>query len=247
VGSPFDPLHVATGGNPGGFIRFQDLGSGPSEDLASFRLLEDLDPVIDYGATVSFDTRTTGTGFHGGSGGVVYAVVRDDANGLICRFGAPNAVWTTYTFKIEAGGCLENNIFQPATKAEIESVLAGNTRLEFNADFAESAGELADLDNVIVDGTPPLAEREITLKYVAKSKKFSGKLTGGGDECTGGVDVELVQKGEPEPVDVVETKASGKFRISKKAKNGRKYRAEAPEFEGELETCGEAISKSVKG
>lgn len=246
VGSPFAPVHVPTDGNPGGFIRFQDPGSGPSEPLASFKLLEDLDP-IDYGATVSFDTRTTGTEFHGGAGGIVYGVVRDDANGLICRLGAPNAVWTHYSFTIEAGGCLENNSFLPATKAEIDAVLAGNTRLEFNADFAESAGELVDLDNVIVDGTPPLAERQITLSYDVKAKKFSGKVTGGDDECTAGVDVELVRKGESEPIDFVETKPNGKFSVSKKAKKGKKYRAEAPEFEGELETCGEAISKAVKG
>ncbi|MDX6585966.1 MAG: hypothetical protein QOI31_439 [Solirubrobacterales bacterium] len=244
--------HVASGGNPGGHIRFSDPDSGANERFGVFFSPIQPQP-SDVGAAISFDMRSTATtNFHTGTvEGQVSLVVASDNGTVYCTFGAPTASFTHYAMALSADSpCLKdgNDNTDATTEDVVNAVTAeSGTQLYVYADFSYNAGEVADLDNFIFDGNDPAVEREITLKYNDKSKTFSGKVTGGDEECTSGVEVQLFKKGAEAPLDSDLTAPTGKFKIAKKAKKGTKYTARAPEFAGESQTCGEAVSKTVKG
>ncbi len=231
--------YVGSGGNPGGYISFDDPDSGGMERYGLFIAPNLLEPA-DYGATVSFDLRSTATQLRPSRLGFVTFSFGGFGDGVICVLSAPTATYANYSFKVDADNPCWKRTFsdQDATPADIETALDEAGQSYINADFGNGADEVTDLDNFIVQ---PLEPRELSLRYKAKKKAFTGKLTGA--ECTSGAEVLLYREGRPDPLAGVQTNSSGKFSIAEKARNGKRYFAVAPR----TDDCANAESSLVKG
>ena len=231
--------YVGSGGNPGGYITFDDPDSGGMERYGLFIAPNHLQPA-DYGATVSFDLRSTATQLRPSRLGFVTFSFGGFGDGVICVLSAPTASYANYSFTVDADNPCWKRTFsdQDATPADIETALDESGQSFINADFGNGADEVTDLDNFAVQ---PLEPRELSLKYKAKKKTFAGKLTGAA--CTSGAEVVLYREGRPDPLAGAQTNSSGKFSIEKKAKRGKSYYAVAPG----TEDCAEAESGPVSG
>jgi hypothetical protein len=236
---------AGSGGNPGGYVSFDDPDSGPLERYGVFVVPSELGPA-DYGADVTFDLRSSAADLHPNRLGSVTFSFGGFGAGVICVLSAPTAAWAGYGTTIGADEpCWKRTLGgQDASRGDIENALEASGESYVNADFGTGADEVTDLDNFVVDAPEP---RWISLRYRPEAKTFAGKVTSGAAECTSGVEVELYLKGGEVPLESGETNPNGRFSIARKAKRDRRYYALAPLFAGETESCAEAESRRVKG
>jgi hypothetical protein len=246
-------IFVGSGGNPGGFIRHDDPDSGASEQQAIF--VTPVEPVpADYGATISFDLRSTATSLRPPAEGWVYITVAGASSGVYCAFTAPTASFTNYATTLDADlPCWKNIVGNAdATQSDIDAALsAGIRQVQINADFGTGANEDTDLDNFIFDDADPPVEREVSLKYKRSAKAFTGIVSQDegpiADSCVDGVEVELYKESgdQDQLLDTDVTDANGKYKIAKKARKNKKYYAYAPGA-GADPVCAAEASKTIK-
>jgi hypothetical protein len=245
--------HSMSGGNPDGFIRWQDLDSGASEKTAWFIPPIEIDPE-QIGMAISFDVRSTGATPEREAFIEVGDRENPQVNGLIrCEFGVPDASWTTHSVAISpADPCWRDALGGDAGSADFDMVFDTPTIVSawvLGADFAPQAGELSDLDNFALEEW--VVGREITLKYKKRSQLFSGVVTqeegASTDGCTNLVAVHLFQikGGVVNLIDGDLTDPNGKFKIARKARRNKQYFAVAPKF-GEGPSCAAVTSEPVE-
>lgn len=151
TGSPTTPTHVASGGNPGGFIRTNDA-YGWNAYLAPAAFLGNWTA---QGATsLSFDLRIAS------SDQVDYATVVIESGSIqISTFGPypqPNNSWISYVLDLTspAGWFYSNNGSTPGgavSATDFATVLANVEAFRINADW-HTGDDQVDLDNVILSG-----------------------------------------------------------------------------------------------
>jgi hypothetical protein len=140
-----DPIYVASGGNPGGFIRTGDLFSwnafqAPAEFIGNQSAA--------YGGSLNLDMQILS------HDGIDYpmVVIGDGFKTLQFRTTPPGTGWTSYSIPLLASAGWEigdgtGNPGVPATEAELQTVLAGLTFLNLDADWLDGTDQV-DLDNV---------------------------------------------------------------------------------------------------
>jgi hypothetical protein len=134
------PAYLAGGGNPGGFIRTQDVFVWTAFTApASF--LGDMSAA--YGGQLHFDQRELAN-----SGGPAPAVALQGAGLQLGHAGVmPGTAWTTIVVPLTPGGWVNGATLAPATAEEIRAALSSLTALWINADYLDGADQV-DLDNV---------------------------------------------------------------------------------------------------
>lgn len=148
-----DPSHVASGGNPGGYIHGTDLTIGgvwywqaPSKFLG--------DNSGSYGQTLSFDLRMRGSGPLFDDADVILA---GGGVTLVFDFAAVPADtgWTPYAVELsEAAGWRVSTLGGAlATKAQIQAALGATTALRIRGEFITGTDN-GDLDNVLLPAVP---------------------------------------------------------------------------------------------
>ncbi|MDX6585960.1 MAG: hypothetical protein QOI31_433 [Solirubrobacterales bacterium] len=242
-----------SGGNPGGFIHFDDPDSGPDEFLAYFVASAEVRP-DQIGGTVSFDMRTSSGPIAGRD--LFIAVQSTDEetspHTIYCKKTGLTSSWATFPTVISPGvSCWKDGDDNTdATPADFEAALAGNPGSWFTtADFDDDAvNEETDLDNFIIEVT---VLREITIKYKKTSRSFGGTLSQdegpSGNACVQSVKVELYQEAGDEDnlIDTDVTDGNGKWKIARKAKKNKRYYAYAPAT-GADPVCAAEQSKTIK-
>jgi hypothetical protein len=138
------PKFHRTGGNPGGFIETTDAAQGGIMYwTAPTKFLGDRGAA--YAGTLSFDLRESAAGHQFDAADVIikgggFRLTYDTAAN-------PGVDWTHYVVPLSETGWF--NGADPATHAEMLSVLASLSRLLIRAEFA-SHTEVDDLDNVVI-------------------------------------------------------------------------------------------------
>ncbi|WP_435021346.1 laminin B domain-containing protein [Tundrisphaera sp. TA3] len=160
------PTYVATGGNPGGFLRgFDETVGGTWYWDAPGKFLGDISAA--YGQALTFDLRQRGDG------------TLFDEPDIILRNGAlrlvydttvnprPN-IWTTYSVLLTESsgwriGTLDGAI---ATRSQFLAVLSGVDRLRIRGEFIDGP-DSGDLDNVILGSAAVPEPSSLSLWGVA--------------------------------------------------------------------------------
>lgn len=147
VGPLLAPARVDAGGNPGGFLRAQDvfwwtMFVAPAEYLG--------DQSAAYGGQIRFDQRELEN-----TGGTAPAVALEGAGLRLGHAGAmPGTRWTTIVVPLTPGGWVNSATLAPATEEELRAALGSLTALRINADYLDGADQV-DLDNVKLSTATP--------------------------------------------------------------------------------------------
>ena len=144
------PTFVASGGNPGGFIRTADIfGFNAFQAPASYLGNQS----AAYGGSLTLDTRSTGNDV------INYPLVAISNGTTELHFRTPppsTTAWTSYSisFLASAGWEVVNEsspyVGAPATEAQLQAVLANLQYLNINGDWNTGADQV-DLDNVALN------------------------------------------------------------------------------------------------
>ena len=251
------PARFATGGNPGGFIRFTDpetpfcqgISDPPGCDwntdaFSSYPGSEwSGDASANYGGTLSFDLRG---GQHGGSGNVgsgVFLWSGDPTDQQSVSYVAVSFVqntastdWQHFSFPVTKAGFPGGSGGQPSTQASVRAILADLGGVWINSDDEESAGETSDLDNVRMTEGPPPGDvaRSLTARYSNPTGAFTGRLSNverfDPQACVADELVRVFQK-QPGPDDLVgldRTSNDGVYSLVHPRNPSRTYYALAP-------------------
>jgi hypothetical protein len=153
--TPQAPDYLASGGNPGGFVRgFDASGSTGGRAFWAFvappGYLGNLSGA--YDGTLSFDLRQSlagGTPFDDDDvtliGGGLTLVIDAGPN--------PASSWTSYSVSlVESAGWVLDGTTQPPTMSEMQTVLGNLSELWIRGEFI-AGNDSADLDNVVLTGT----------------------------------------------------------------------------------------------
>lgn len=142
VGPLVAPTYFGGGGNPGGFIRAQDLFWWTAF-IAPASFLGDMSAA--YGGQLRFDQRELAN-----SGGAAPAVALEGAGLRLGHAGVmPGTVWTTIVVPLTPGGWVNGATLAPATAEELLAALSNLTALRINADYLDGPDQV-DLDNVVL-------------------------------------------------------------------------------------------------
>lgn len=143
-----DPLFAANGGHPGGCVTGVDEALGETWYFrAPMPVLRQLPAALN--GTISFSLKQSG----------LQASLNDDdvvivgpAGRLSYRFQtAPGLDWTDYSVRLSESEGWTWNWNKRATQAQIESVLAGATRLDIRGEYVTGPDE-GSLDNFVLRG-----------------------------------------------------------------------------------------------
>lgn len=241
------PEYSASGGNPGGFISYDDVVSG-MDDLQGFFLGSFLIENTDGGAVLSLDLRSDATDLRESG---VNVIVFNDEDSVSCRLGGPTPSWRTYTVTFDADDpCWLDFDNNDAGDSDLQAAIANSdAQLIVAADMDTDFGEVTDLDNVAWIGGSDVNDRDLSIAYKEKTEIFSGRITSGEGDCEEAETVELYfeKSGEDKRVGTAETSAKGKGKFVRKAKKGKRYYALAPPSADDGIGCREVVSKKVKG
>ncbi len=146
---------VASGGDPGGFVRARDLRG---ETLWYFMAPSDYlgDMLSAYGGTLSYRLKSNPTSPPIES---AYADVQLlGANGVLLAFGGgivPQAGWTAYAVPFVADGSWRIGSVSgaAASEADLLSVLSGLSELRIRGDYRQAV-ETTSLDSVVIAAVP---------------------------------------------------------------------------------------------
>lgn len=159
-GAPFD--WISTGGNPGGYIGATDKTNDWAYVQAPSKFLA---PAA-YGGTLSFDLKVDNLNQPAGFPGIFAVRVGLQGAGftLINEGALPTTTWTNYSFTLDelsAHGWRKFSNFSQnysfgaplATQAEMQSVLAGLTRLVIATDYtlASIDSNVPQVDRTYID------------------------------------------------------------------------------------------------
>ncbi len=144
--SPLAPTYLASGGNPGGFIRANDYFSW-NAFLAPAKFLGNQSAA--FGGSLNFDQRVLSTD------NIDYYAVVLEGGGLQVGYsaGLPGTDWTSFSIPFTSAGWFKNLNWSlgyggdPITPAELQNVLSNLTALRLEADW-QTGGDQVDLDNV---------------------------------------------------------------------------------------------------
>ena len=168
------PTYVATGGNPGGFLRTNDLYGYNSYQAPSAFLGNQSGA---YGGTLSLDQRVLS------SDGVPYAmlVISDGTQTLQYMTNPPGTSFTHFDIPLLASAGWQNantsgNAGSPATELQLQQVLSGLTFLHLDADW-QSGSDQVDLDNVILSGSGVVPEPGSVALLMGLSVSGAGFLS----------------------------------------------------------------------
>lgn len=139
------PGYIATGGNPGGFVRTSDLYSWNAY-IAPAAFLGDQSGAL--GGSLTFDTRVLSLD------GVAYYAVVLEGDGLRVGFnsGLPTTDWSTFAIPLTADGWKKDLQGSgvggtPVSETEFLAVMSNLTVLRIQADWQTGSDQI-DLDNV---------------------------------------------------------------------------------------------------
>ncbi len=136
---------ISTGGNPGGYLRYNEVGAG-FEDFISAPNKFLGDKSLFYGGIFSFDRRTNV---------ISNSLGRDNdvlffGNGMTLRYNLPDpsvGSWTSHTIDLVETGWFVGNTSVAPTTLEMQSVLANLTAIHLHVDF-RSGAETPAYDNI---------------------------------------------------------------------------------------------------
>jgi Laminin B (Domain IV) len=139
-----DPAYVASGGNPGGFIRTSDLFSWNAFQAPAGFIG---DQSAAYGGSLNLDMQVL---THDGLN-YSMVVIGDGVTSLQFRTAPPGTSWTSYSIPLLASAGWEIANGGPpgpaATESQLQDVLSGLTFLNLDADW-QTGDDRVDLDNV---------------------------------------------------------------------------------------------------
>ncbi len=140
TGSVLSPTYFSSGGNPGGFIRAQDVFWWTSF-IAPSSFLGDMSAA--YGGQLRFQQlELPNSGGPAPSVALVGAGLQLGYAGIL-----PGTDWTTVVVPLIPGGWVKYGTLTPATAEELLAVLSSLTALRINADYLDGPDQV-DLDNV---------------------------------------------------------------------------------------------------
>jgi hypothetical protein len=150
--SPVALVYVATGGNPGGYIRTTDPGDGAYTYFqAPARFVGNRAGF--YRGTLAFDFRTSAADVQSANDvvlvGATETLVYDIPTDITTAWGRFAVPLTEGTWRV---GSLTGAV---ATAAQLQAVLADLRALRIRAEYHGSAGDIGQLDNVAMTGPPP--------------------------------------------------------------------------------------------
>jgi Laminin B (Domain IV) len=247
TGTPFTPVWVADGGDPGGFIQFQDQDQGTDETVGFFIAPGPFlgNASANYGGMMSFHLRTNAT-----PDAPLAVVLAGGGRTLTRSFVGPEAgSWTARTATITADGTWFDGQ-EPATLQDFAVVLPNLVRVAVVADVQTAPTEVTDLDTVSLtegDGFPPTA-RTLTLRYKPKTRRFMGRLAAEAHPpCAVNELVRVFRKrpGPDKPVGTDRTSAAGQVVIRASARAGTYYAQAAESTRGAL-LCTVARSPNLR-
>jgi len=171
VNTPSDPAAsitwLATGGNPGGHLRFNEPGQGTADFFnAPEKFLGDVSAFV--GGELRFDIRLNGNANINANNGV-----RLIGGGLTLTFdsGQPTTQWTTKFVPLIASEWRINGGANAPTEAQFLSVLSGLDKLNIRADWI-SGSEQVFLDNVVLVAIPTPATAAALIAFaVARPRR----------------------------------------------------------------------------
>jgi hypothetical protein len=144
------PGYVASGGNPGGFVRTNDLYSWNAYVAPAVFLGDQSDAL---GGSLIFDTRVSSLD------GIAYYAVVLEGGGLQLGYnsGLPTTDWSTFTIPLTADGWnqdLQNSGVggTPVAEADFLAVMSNLTALRIQADWQTGLDQI-DLDNVRLESS----------------------------------------------------------------------------------------------
>ncbi|MBK9121273.1 MAG: hypothetical protein IPM18_16950 [Phycisphaerales bacterium] len=146
------PLYTATGGNPGGYVQWDDLGPGTFWFFRSPAKFHG-DRSALYGKLLSFDLRSVHDTPE--NVGAAPLVVLSNGAQSLWYWNAPNpeSTWTAYSIPLDtsAGWLVTSNWLSStiATETEIRAVLAALSNISIRGEFGKGA-DTGGLDNVIL-------------------------------------------------------------------------------------------------
>lgn len=249
TGDPFMPVHIADGGDPGGFIQFQDQDQGMDETVGFFIAPAPFlgNASANYGGMISFHLRTNATP------DAPLAVVLTGGGKSVARSFTPPEpnTWTTRSATIGADGTWDDvSDGTEATLQDFAVVLPKLVRVAIVADVQTAPAEVTDLDTVSVsegDGFPPTA-RTLTLRYRPKARRFFGRLAAEAHPPCAVHELGRVFRkrvGPDKRIGIDRTSAGGQFVIRAPVRRGTYYAQAAESMRGAL-TCGAARSPNLR-
>lgn len=151
--SGFTPVFVASGGNPGGFIRTPDPDDGWTYFVAPSKFLGDQSDKL--GGTLSFSLQHSGGSLVGDP---AHAVLKSAGRILVADAGDPPAItpdWTGYEVSLSVGHWrLGSNVGALATEQELLLTLADLDGLFLAGEFITPVVEVNGLDSVNLAPVP---------------------------------------------------------------------------------------------
>lgn len=238
---------ISSGGNPGGFIRYEDADSASSDAVFA-----DEDYVTDIsdreGQVIVADLRT---GSAVSEGPTVYLGDPYDLDGPMIHLRRDPALstgWTHYEFPVKTSNShrWRDDDGEPLTDSAFADFLATNPAIFVRADYSAVAGETTDFDNV---GIVMFIPRTVTLRYSGSQNKFTGRLKSDEPQCKPNIDVTVfrVKNGKRDQIGKATTNSKGKYALSDPGKPGKYFsRVKETELGSPLDVCAPGKSKKVK-
>jgi Laminin B (Domain IV) len=219
--------HLATGGNPGGYISHTDAQAGIQHQRFQSAYPYGGDLSAAYGGTLTFDLRSNVAGDPNdvpvnvtfGSGNPAFSSRAQPLN----FDQLPGSEWTTYTVPLVYNAWCAN--VSPytcfANAGQLKDFLAQGHQLQIFADYYNGTNQITDLDNVAVN-PPAKTKSKLTLAYQKSRKRFVGKLSSSKAPCVAGrtVTVFKKKKGPDHKLGKAVSKDNGSFKLAKKADPG---------------------------
>jgi hypothetical protein len=150
IAGPYTPVFSATGGNPGGYIYFQDPSGNAFYFQAPARYLGSQSAA--YGANLTYDQHVIST--NNTLRDIPDVILVSGSNVLVYQASSnPGPSWTSFSVPLlESGGWRVGSFSGPVpTEAEFQAVLASLTALRIRGEYSPTPfEEIVALDNVIL-------------------------------------------------------------------------------------------------
>jgi hypothetical protein len=245
-GSPLDaPTWFDTGGNPDGYVQFQETDS-VDDDLAGYFYNSGPpfagDRSTYYGDNLSFDLRINGPALNP----PVVILFAGDGAVYSKATATPGTSWTSFSIPLFPSDWKGRG--SKLTKTSFKNDLANLTAVLILADYQTATGETTDLDNVALSPfTGQTVNRSLSLAYAAHA--FRGKLRAddpGACPVSGqSVKVLLRRRGPDQAVGIALTDATGAYVLKQPARKKGAYYALTSESHTSAIHCLQAVSPSV--
>jgi hypothetical protein len=237
---------LSNGGNPGGFIRYDD-----EEATSSDALFADSEYVSNMsrrqGQTIVADLRADG---YRAEGPTVYLgdPYYPQYPMIHLEHGVPLSTdWTHYGFPLSSTRAhrWRDADGSRLSQAEFNKFLATDPSIYLRADYSNQAGETTDFDNV---GVAPLIARTLTLHYRSSANEFYGRIKSDNVGCEQAAPVKVfrVKGGKKQKIGEATTDTQGKYTLGDPGRPG-KYFSKVPSTDlPPTDACGPDKSRKIK-